>query len=98
MCLWCAMPLWNGYFNAMIYLNSEDKYTLQLVLRRILLMSKVDLTNIGSVDLDLIAKNQYLSEMLKYGTIVLSTLPLMFLYPFIQKHFAKGVMIGSVKG
>ncbi len=98
MCLWCAMPLWNGYFNAMIYLNSEDKYTLQLVLRRILLMSKVDLTNIGSVDLDLIAKNQYLSEMLKYGTIVLSTLPLMVLYPFIQKHFAKGVMIGSVKG
>ena len=98
MCLWCAMPLWNGYFNAMIYLNSEEKYTLQLVLRRILLMSKIDLTNIGSLDLELIAKNQYLSEMLKYGTIVLSTLPLMILYPFIQKHFAKGVMIGSVKG
>lgn len=98
MCLWCAMPLWNGYFNAMIYLNSEEKYTLQLVLRRILLMSKIDLTSVGSLDLEQIAKNQYLSEMLKYGTIVLSTLPLMFLYPFIQKHFAKGVMIGSVKG
>ena len=61
-------------------------------------MSKIDLTNIGSLDLELIAKNQYLSEMLKYGTIVLSTLLLMILYPFIQKHFAKGVMIGSVKG
>ena len=98
MSLWCAMPLWNGYFNAMIYLNSDSKQTLQLALRRILLMSQVDLTNVGTIDLDVIAKNQYLSEMLKYGTIVLSTLPLMLVYPLIQKYFAKGVMIGSVKG
>ena len=98
LCLWCAMPLWNGYFNAMIYIQDEKKYTLQLVLRRILLMSQVDFSNAASLDFDLLAKNQYLSEMLKYGTIVLSSLPLMILYPFIQKYFAKGVMIGSVKG
>lgn len=81
----------------MIYINSEDKYPLQLVLRRILLMSQVNL-NSSSVDPQVIAKNQYLSEMLKYGTIIISTLPLMVIYPFVQKYFVKGVMIGSVKG
>ena len=81
----------------MIYINSEDKYPLQLVLRRILLMSQVNL-NSSSVDPQVIAKNQYLSEMLKYGTIIISTLPLMVIYPFVQKYFVKGVMIGSFKG
>lgn len=97
LCLWVAVSLWNSYFNPMIYINSEDKYPLQLVLRRILLMSKVNL-NSSSVDPQVIAKNQYLSEMLKYGTIIISTLPLMVIYPFVQKYFVKGVMIGSVKG
>ena len=97
LCLWVAVSLWNSYFNPMIYINSEDKYPLQLVLRRILLMSQVNL-NSSSVDPQVIAKNQYLSEMLKYGTIIISTLPLMFIYPFVQKYFVKGVMIGSVKG
>lgn len=97
LCLWVAVSLWNSYFNPMIYINSEDKYPLQLVLRRILLMSQVNL-NSSSVDPQVIAKNQYLSEMLKYGTIIISTLPLMVTYPFVQKYFVKGVMIGSVKG
>lgn len=82
----------------MIYLNSESKYTLQLVLRRILLLSKVDFSKSTSMDLELLAKNEFLSEMLKYGTIILSSLPLMIIYPFLQKYFVKGVMIGSVKG
>ena len=60
-------------------------------------MSQVNL-NSSSVDPQVIAKNQYLSEMLKYGTIIISTLPLMVIYPFVQKYFVKGVMIGSVKG
>ncbi|MFR9236722.1 MAG: carbohydrate ABC transporter permease, partial [Eisenbergiella massiliensis] len=64
LCLWVAVSLWNSYFNPMIYINSEDKYPLQLVLRRILLMSQVNL-NSSSVDPQVIAKNQYLSEMLK---------------------------------
>lgn len=97
LCLWVAVSLWNSYFNPMIYINSEDKYPLHLVLRRILLMSQVNL-NSSSVDPQVIAKNQYLSEMLKYGTIIISTLPLMVIYPFVQKYFVKGVMIGSVKG
>ena len=98
LCLWIAVSLWNGYFNAMIYLNSESKYTLQLVLRRILLLSKVDFSKSTSMDLELLAKNEFLSEMLKYGTIILSSLPLLIIYPFLQKSFVKGVMIGSVKG
>ena len=88
LCLWVAVSLWNSYFNPMIYINSEDKYPLQLVLRRILLMSQVNL-NSSSVDPQVIAKNQYLSEMLKYGTIIISTLPLMVIYPFVQKYLSR---------
>lgn len=95
--LWVAVSLWNGYFNPMIYINSEEKFPLQLVLRKILLMSQVNLTT-SNVDPETIMRNRYLSEMLKYGTIILSSLPLMVVYPFVQKYFVKGVMIGSVKG
>lgn len=95
--LWVAVSLWNSYFNPMIYLNSEDKYTLQLVLRRILLMSQINLSS-SNIDPKRIAENQYLSEMLKYATIIISSLPLMVIYPFVQKYFVKGVMVGSVKG
>jgi putative aldouronate transport system permease protein len=95
--LWVTVSIWNSYFNPMIYINSTDKYPLQLVLRQILLMSQVDLSS-SNVDPELVAKNRYLSEMLKYGTIIISSLPLMIAYPFVQKYFVKGVMIGSVKG
>lgn len=95
--LWVAVSLWNAYFTPMIYFNSEEKFPLQLVLRRILLMSQVDFST-SSVDPQQLARNQYLSEMLKYGTIIVSSLPLMIVYPFLQKYFVKGVMIGSVKG
>ncbi len=95
--LWVIVGLWNSYFGPMIYLNSQDKYPLQLVLRRILLLSQVNL-NQSNIDPEVIRKNQYLGEMLKYGTIIVSTLPLMIVYPFVQKYFVKGVMIGSVKG
>ncbi len=97
LCLWVAVALWNSYFNPMIYINSQDKYPLQLVLRRILLLSQVDFSS-SNLDPEMIRKNMYLSEMLKYGTIIVSTLPIMMIYPFIQKYFVKGVMIGSVKG
>lgn len=95
--LWVVVYLWNSYFNPMIYINSADKYPLQLVLRKILLMSQVDL-NSANVDPAKIAQNRYLSEMLKYGTIIISSLPLMIVYPFVQKYFVKGVLIGSIKG
>ena len=95
--LWVTVSLWNSYFNPMIYINSVDKYPLQLVLRKIILMSQVDLSS-ANVDPTMVAKNRNLSEMLKYGTIIISSLPLMIAYPFVQKYFVKGVMIGSVKG
>ena len=97
LCLWVAIGLWNGYFNPLIYINSEDKYPLQLILRRILLMAQVDFGN-SSVDPRVVMENQYLSQMLRYGTIIISSLPLMLIYPFVQKYFVKGVMIGAVKG
>ncbi len=81
----------------MIYINTQEKYPLQLVLRRILLMSQVDFGN-SAVDPKVVMENQYLSQMLRYGTIIISSLPLMIIYPFVQKYFVKGVMIGSVKG
>ncbi len=95
--LWVIVGLWNSYFAPMIYLDSQEKYPLQLVLRRILLLSQINL-NQTHIDPEVIRKNQYLGEMLKYGTIIVSTLPLMIVYPFVQKYFVKGVMIGSVKG
>ncbi len=95
--LWVIVGLWNSYFGPMIYLDTQDKYPLQLVLRRILLLSQVNL-NQSNIDPEVIRRNQYLSEMLKYGTIIVSSVPLMIVYPFVQKYFVKGVMIGSVKG
>lgn len=95
--LWVIVGIWNSYFVPMIYLDSQEKYPLQLILRRILLLSQVNL-NQTSIDPEMIRRNQYLGEMLKYGTIIVSTLPLMIVYPFVQKYFVKGVMIGSVKG
>ena len=95
--LWIAIGIWNSYFNPMIYLNDKKKYPLQLILREILLMANVDFTK-AAANPELDYKNQQLSEILRYGTIIISALPLMILYPFIQKYFVQGVMIGSVKG
>lgn len=95
--LWIAIALWNGYFNPMIYLSSSDKMPLQLVLRRILLLSQVDVTE-AMVDPERYQRNKYMSEILKYGMIVIGSLPLMLVYPFAQKYFVQGVMVGSVKG
>ena len=95
--LWIAIGFWNSYFNPMIYLNDKSKYPLQLILREILLMANVDFTK-AAANPELYYKNQQLSEILRYGTIIISALPLMVLYPFIQKYFVQGVMIGSVKG
>ena len=95
--LWVAVSLWNSYFNALIYLNDDAKYPIQLVLRGILIMNQTDIS--GSVsDPEILEKMSNLSEMFKYGTIIISSLPLMILYPFVQKYFVKGVMLGSVKG
>lgn len=87
---------WNSYFNAMIYLKSQDLQPLQIVLREILLLGQVDMTMI--TDAAALEKMQGLSNLLKYAVIVVASLPMMCIYPFVQKHFVKGVMIGSLKG
>ncbi len=93
-----ALGQWNSYYSALLYLNDAGKYPLQIILRNILIQNTVDLTNMSGVDVNNALHNQYLAELLKYSLIIVSSLPLLILYPFIQKYFIKGVMIGSVKG
>lgn len=94
--LYYGVGNWNSYFNAMMYLNSQKLYPLQLVLREILTLGKVDTTMV--TDVAALQKMQGLSTLLKYSVIVVSSLPMMAIYPLVQKHFVKGVMIGSLKG
>ncbi len=94
--LYCAVGIWNGYFDAFLYLTKSSLQPLQIVLRDILLLSKMDSTMVGDVK-DL-AMRQGLTNLLKYAVIVVSSLPLLMLYPFVQKYFVKGIMIGSLKG
>lgn len=92
--LYYAVERWNEWFNAMIYLKSSSKYPLALVLREILMQNDTSSMTQGTSfgDLDSV------SETIKYAVIVVATLPILVLYPFLQKHFVKGVMVGAVKG
>lgn len=94
-----ALTHWNSYYSALLYLSDSDKYPLQIVLRQILVQNTIDFSNQNNlVSVTSAMQSQYLSELLKYALIVVSSLPLLCIYPFIQKYFIKGVMIGSVKG
>ncbi len=97
--LYYAVGHWNEYFNALIYLSNEDIYPLQLILRNILLLDQM----FDMMDSDPEARQEMMrllqmKESMKFGIIVLSTVPVMLLYPFLQKFFVKGVMIGAIKG
>lgn len=94
--LYYAIAHWNSYFNAFMYLSDQNLYPLQLFLRDILVSNKIDASMV-IIDDGMVAK-EGLSELLKYSLIVVAMLPMMIIYPFVQKHFVKGVMIGSVKG
>jgi putative aldouronate transport system permease protein len=95
--LYLAVAYWNSYFNAMIFLTDRDKYPLQLFLREILLTARTSME--GQVqDPEAAIRLENMLETIKYGVIVVSTFPIMCVYPFIQKYFVKGVMIGSIKG
>ena len=95
MILFYAVSHWNSYFNALIYLSSTAKYPLQLVLRNILIVNTLDdMVN----DVATQAAQQRMGDLIKYGMIIVSSLPLLILYPFLQKYFVKGVMIGAIKG
>lgn len=91
-----VVGIWNSYWGAFIYLNDRNLFPLQLFLREILINNQFDAAEI--TDPEVITGMQGLADTLKYVVIVVSTLPLMLAYPFVQKYFIKGVMIGSVKG
>jgi putative aldouronate transport system permease protein len=88
--------MWNSYFDAMIYLSSESKQPLQLVLRSILIQNQPQQGMIA--DMQSTAARAQLGELLKYATIIISSIPLLVMYPFFQKYFDAGIMAGAVKG
>lgn len=95
--LFCAVSLWNDYFNAMIYLAEPAKETVQIVLRRIVLLaSGGDQINSQAFDFDALGVPP--DKAVKMAATVVATIPILAVYPFIQKYFAKGVMVGAVKG
>ena len=94
--MWNFVGMWNSYFDAMIYLNSASKQPLQLVLRSILIQSQPEPGMVS--DIQSTAQRAQLAELLKYATIIISSLPLMIMYPFFQKYFDNGIMAGAVKG
>lgn len=102
--LYYGIGHWNSYFNAMIYLKDREKYPLQMFLREILLLSKYEAENLmngASMTLDEIAAIQEAAknaDLIKYCVIIVATLPMLLIYPKLQKYFEQGVMIGSVKG
>lgn len=94
--LYQFVGMWNSYFDPMIYLNNSEMQPLQLVLRSILIQNTPEPGMIA--DITGLAEMSKLAELLKYSTIVVSSIPLLIMYPFFQKYFEKGIMIGSVKG
>ncbi|MGI5900586.1 MAG: carbohydrate ABC transporter permease [Christensenellales bacterium] len=91
-----AVGHWNSYFNAFIYLSDKKLYPLQIFLREILVQSKIDISDV--VDPETAIARQGLAELLKYSLIIVATAPILCVYPFIQKYFVQGVMVGSLKG
>jgi putative aldouronate transport system permease protein len=99
MALFYGVSHWNAFFNALIYLSNRDLYPLQLILREILIMNQVtDMMNMTSDQMEDMVKRMYMAEIMKYGLVVVSSLPVLIAYPFLQKYFMKGVLIGAIKG
>lgn len=95
MVLLYSVDHWNSYFQGLIFLTQEEKYPLQLVLRNILITNQLQSDLVA--DVNLIAERQLLGESIKYGVIIVSSLPVLMLYPFLQRYFVQGIMIGSIK-
>jgi putative aldouronate transport system permease protein len=96
--LFYAVGQWNSWFNAMLFLRERSKYPLQLILREILISNDTrEMMNLPKGSAQFIKADAY-KALIKYSTVVISTLPIICVYPFLQKYFVKGVMIGSIKG
>lgn len=88
---------WNAFFQALIYLSEYKRYPLQLILREILVKNQVT-NEISPEDLVSMAERELIAEKLKYGVVIVASVPFLILYPFLQKYFVKGVMLGAIKG
>ena len=95
--LYYAVGHWNSYFNALLYLRDTDLYPLQMVLRNILIMNNASMDMLAS-DPEAMSLRIKMIDLVKYSVIVVASLPLVILYPFIQKYFVQGIMVGSLKG
>ena len=93
MVLYYGVAIWNSWFSALLYIQDRAKYPLQLILREILIGSSAD--EMGSYAVR--AETAFLEEVVKHATTVVATVPILLIYPFIQKYFVKGAMIGAVK-
>ena len=100
MVLYYGVGHWNSYFSALLYISDQDKYPLQLVLRNILITNQTALSQTATTAASRAAlqEQQQLIDVMKYSLIIISSVPVLIMYPLVQKHFVKGVMIGSVKG
>ena len=103
MALYYGVGHWNDYFSAMIYITDKQWQPLQLVLRRILILNENALTSAMRPDASMeelatAAQRAYMATTIKYALVFISSLPMLIAYPFVQKYFVKGVMIGSLKG
>lgn len=96
MALFYGVVIWNSYFDALVFLQDQSLYPLQIVLRNILIINKTNASMM--TDVAAAINKQGLAETVRYSLIVVASIPLLVVYPFVQRHFVKGVMIGSVKG
>ncbi|WDA22632.1 MULTISPECIES: carbohydrate ABC transporter permease [Enterococcus] len=94
--LYAFVGQWNSYFDAMIYIKDPELQPLQLILRNILIQNQIDTNMVGSQAA--MAEMEKVAQLIKYATIIISSLPLIIMYPFFQKYFDKGVLVGSMKG
>ena len=95
MCLYGIVGNWNAYFNALLYVQDVDKQPLQLVLRKILIAGNTSTIGSGTIGA---SEAGLISESLKFSTIIVSSLPILLMYPFFEKYFEKGIIMGSLKG
>ena len=95
--LLAAVTRWNSYFYALIFLNSQSLYPLQLVLQQLLVLGNISPSGFSSLSPEQLQYFQNLETLLKYSLVVVASVPMLVLYPFAQKHFTKGVLVGSLK-
>jgi len=98
-CLFYAVWHWNTYFDALLYLQTRQLFPLQIFLREILIQNQIDYSSfVSGGDIQEMLRKQEVVNLLKYALIIVSSLPLLVVYPFVQRYFVKGIMIGSIKG